>query len=240
MSAPPQELTEPLTHRPAGEPVRLAAMTIVLFPVRFFLGLGWMRAGTEKLINSDWWTGVNLDSFLVTQRELALPFMPWLIDHEFAPHTIPIAFVVMVGQFAIAFAFLTTRMLRPALWTAVTLNCVFVAMGAVSPSIFYLVIELTLLAALDNGVFGENQRRSPKPWSIGAKLGAAFACLPYIETLQPAEVIDDPAIILATVATIAAATEALAVIGNVDFGRPRGTLTRFHSPAESDPQGPVA
>ncbi|MBG7603308.1 MAG: hypothetical protein IZT58_01580 [Actinobacteria bacterium] len=229
MSAQPQVLTERPTHHPAGEPARLAAMTIVLFPVRFFLGLGWMRAGTEKLISSDWWTGVSLDGFLVAQRELALPFMPWLIDHEFAPLALPIAFVVMVSQFAIAFALLTTRLLRPALWAAVTLNCVFVAMGAVSPSVFYLVIELTLLAALANGVFGEEQRRPPKPWSIGAKLGAAVACLPYIETLQPAEVIDDPAIILATVATIAAATEALALIGNVDFTRPRETLTRFHS-----------
>ena len=194
-------------------------MTIVLFPIRFFLGLGWLRAGTEKLINPDWWIGDSLNAFLVQQREVALPFMPWLIDHGFAPFATPIALAVMMSQFAIAVAFLTARMLRPALWAAVTLNCLFVAMGAVSPSIFYLVIELTLLAALANGVFGEQHRTYPKAWSIGAKLGAAIACLPYIETLHPEEVIDDPAIILATVAAIAAATEALAMIGNVDWQR---------------------
>jgi len=204
-------------------------MTIVLFPIRFFLGLGWLRAGTEKLINPDWWTADSLNAFLVQQRGLALPFMPWLIDHQFAPLATPIALAVMISQFAIAAAFLTTRMLRPALWVAVTLNCVFVAMGAVSPSVFYLAIELTLLAALANGVFGEQHRTFPKPWSIGAKIGAAIACLPYIETLQPDEVIDDPAIILATVAAIAAATEALALIGNVSLPRRPALLTSLRS-----------
>jgi uncharacterized membrane protein YphA (DoxX/SURF4 family) len=214
MSAQPHVLTDPTTRIRAIEQGRIAPMTIVLFPIRFFLGLGWMRAGTEKLIDPEWWTGIKLNGFLERQRELSLPFMPWFIDQLFEPLATPIALVVMASQFTIGFAFLTTRMLRLALWAAVTLNCVFVAMGAVSPSVFYLVIELTLLAALANGVFDESRRRAPKPWSIGAKLGAAVACLPYVETVHPADVIDDPAIILATVATIAAATEALALIGN--------------------------
>ena len=182
--------------------------TIVLFPIRMFLGFGWIRAGVEKFIDDGWWTGEQLRLFLIRQRGEALPFMISPIDGVFEPFAELVALLVMLGQFAIGACFVTTRMLRPALWVAVTLNVVFVAMGAVDPSVFYLVIELSLLAALALGVIG-GRPRDPNPVSIGAKVGVAVALIPLITTLHPHEVIDDPAIILVTVALLAAATEAL-------------------------------
>ncbi|BAN01664.1 hypothetical protein [Ilumatobacter coccineus] len=199
-----QLLERPVLHR-ASDALRGA---ILLFPIRIFLGFGWLRAGIEKFIDADWWTGDKLRQFLDVQRETALPFMGPLIDDLFAPLAGVIAVAVMIGQLAIGVCFVTTRWLRPALWAAITLNVVFVAMGAVDPSVFYLVIELSLLAALALGVIGGRPRR-PNPSSVGAKVGVAIAMLPFVDTVHPAEVIHDPAIILVTVAMLGAATEAL-------------------------------
>lgn len=187
---------------------RLSVATILLFPIRLFVGFGWLRAGAEKFIDDAWWTGDKLRQFLVEQRMDALPFMGSAIDTLFEPFAEVISLVVMLGQLAIGVCFVTTRWLRPALWAAVLLNVIFVAMGAVDPSVFYLVIQLSLLAAVALGVIG-GRPRNPNPTSVGAKLGCALAMIPLVETIHPAEVIHDPAIILATVAMLAAATEAL-------------------------------
>lgn len=199
------------TTPPAAAARAVSAAAIVLFPIRIFLGLGWLRAAVEKLIDPRWPRGDSLAAFLAEQRDLALPFMVGVSDRLFAPLTIPISLLVMVGQLAVAVGLVTTRMLRPALWAGITMNAVFVAMGAVNPSVFYLVIEVTLLAALNHGLIGSDRRR-PRPADVGVKAGLGLALLPYVETAHPAHVIDDPAIILSTVLFLAAATDALALL----------------------------
>ncbi len=189
-------------------PVRLAASTILLFPIRMFLGFGWLRAGVEKVIDWSWWTGEELQRFLIEQRPLALPFMEPLIDGLFEPFVVAISLIVMIAQLAVGLAFVTTRYFRQALWVGVTMNLVFVAMGAVDPSVFYLVIQLSLLAAVSLGLFG-GERREPNAISVGLKLGAAGVMGTMAMTIGPADVIHDPAVILTTVALLAAATEAL-------------------------------
>jgi hypothetical protein len=206
-----QEETVP--HQVAARTV--SAVAIVLFPIRMFLGMGWLRAGVEKVIDPTWWRGDALTIFLAEHRDVALPFMPAVSDQLFEPLIIPIAIGVVVSQLAIAVSFITTRLLRPALRAAVTLNLVFVAMGAVNPSVFYLVIEITLHAALDHGFIGNVSRR-PRPRHMGVKAGIGLALLPYVRTVNPADVIDDPAIILATLAFLAAATDGLAFLSIPD------------------------
>lgn len=180
-----------------------------------FLGFGWLRAGIEKMIDESWWSGDPLRLFLIEQRSFALPFMEPLIDELFEPFAPLIALFVLFAQLAIGVAFVTTRGLRPALWAGVTLNVVFVAMGAVDPSVFYLVIQLSLLAAVALGVFG-GQRREPNPISIGLKLGVAASLAPLAKSIAPADVIHDPAVIMVTVALLAAATESLGWFVQVD------------------------
>lgn len=198
-------------HRPPSTRVpatAIAPASILLFPIRMFLGFGWLRAGVEKLIDESWWPGDHLRGFLAEQRSVALPFMEPLIDGVLAPLAGLISLVVMLTQLAIGVAFVTARHLRHALWAGVSLNVVFVAMGAVDPSVFYLVIQLSLLAGVALGVFG-GQRREPNTIGIGLKLGVALSLVPLVTTVAPADVIHDPAIILVTVAVLAAATEAL-------------------------------
>ena len=113
-----------------------------------------------------------------------------------------------LAELVIGVCLLTGRRLGSALLAATALNAAFVALGAVTPSAFYLVIQMTLLMGL--------YVRRPRPWplvekfTIGASLVAAAALLPFIRTLHPHEVIEDPAIMLATLCALVAATLTIA------------------------------
>lgn len=194
---------QPDTSGPEPDPLKVA-----VFPARAFLGLGWIRAGVEKLIDVDWWTGEALRTFLTTQAPHQLSFMDAPSEWIFAPLAVPVALFVMVAQLMIGFCFLTGRKLHKALWGGIALNCIFVLMGAVTPSAFYLVIQVTLLAALSAAVV------IPATIRLGriALAGVVAASLaPSISTLHPAEVIDDPALMLITVALLAATVDALRI-----------------------------
>jgi hypothetical protein len=92
-------------------------------------------------------------------------------------------------------------------------------LGAVDPSVFYIVIQLSLLAAVALGVFGE-QHRAPSPISLSLKVAVAAVIAPLAMTVAPADVIHDPAVILVTVALLVAATEALGWFVHVDRAAP--------------------
>lgn len=186
----------------------MSTVAVTLLPVRVFLALGWLRAAIEKVVERRWWSGELLDEFLVTQRSDALPFMPRLTDNVVAPLAQTIAIAVVFAQVAIALGFASKRTMRPALWAAITLNVAFIAMGVVTPSAFYLAIQLSLLTALNSGALGL-PLRPPRRAAIYIMAVAAVACLPFVDTVHPARVIDDPAIMLATIAAIGAITQSL-------------------------------
>jgi thiosulfate dehydrogenase [quinone] large subunit len=185
----------------------------MLFPVQFFLGLGWIRAGVEKLVAAGWWHGSALRAFLDAHSHSAIAFMPAVASAVFEPLAVPISLLVMCTQPLIGLSLITGRVLRPALAWGITLNLVFVLMGEVSPSVFYLMIELALLTAVDLGAIGRSPR-GPSPAAALLWAAAALAAVPFVGTLAPSEVIRDPGIILVTVATIAAATQALRLLAS--------------------------
>ena len=55
---------------------------------------------------------------------------------------------------------------------------------------------------------------------VGAALAAMVSLAPFISTLHPADVIEDPAIMLITVAGLFATTQALSILNSID-SRPR-------------------
>jgi hypothetical protein len=201
-------------------PVPLTPIAIILFPIQFFLGLGWIRAGVDKLTTTAWWHGTALRAFLHEHSHGAIAFMPTVASRVIEPLAMPVGLLVMLTQPLIGLSLITGRALRPALAWAITLNLVFVLMGEVTPSVFYLVIELALLTAVATGAIG----RSPRPPSPTAALlwtAGALAAIPFVGTLAPADVIRDPGIILVTVATVAASTQALRLLAK---SRPYGAL----------------
>ena len=193
-------------ERPSNPPLDSGSDRFVLFPARAFLAFGWLRAGVEKVIDGSWWSGAEVDAFLSEQSDAMLPFMEPLAAALVAPAPFVTAAIVLGVELVLGVLLLTGRKLAPALLGASALNVIFVLMGVVTPSAFYLVIQLTLLLALcaRTGWFTARRRVGV----IGAIAFAASALTPFIATVHPAEVIHDPAIMLVTVGALAAATQA--------------------------------
>ena len=194
--------------RPMPQPQSHLAAVVVLLPLRLFLAAGWLRAAAEKLIDPAWWSGHKLQTFAAAQREQALPFFRPVMDHVIAPHAQVVAIVVVLTQLGCGIAIAIGKPLRLALRWVVLLNVVFVMAGKVNPSAFYLVMEIVLLFAVADGTIGVRPT-SPSRRTVGLaaiSTAAAFAFVPYIRTIEPSKVIDDPAMMLVFLGMIVAIT----------------------------------
>lgn len=189
----------------SDEPVRAS---IVLLPLRLFLAAGWLRASAEKLVDIEWWRGDSLRKFIHEQQHAALPFFHPVMNSVIAPYAQQVAVVVAVAQLFIGVALLLGRPLRAALWAAIVLNVIFVLCGRVNPSAFYLAMEASLLWAVTVGHLGRGARVPTKRAFvvIGVWLAIAGAMAPFVRTLEPADVIEDPAMMLLFLSLVMAAT----------------------------------
>jgi len=177
-------------------------------PLRLFLAAGWLRAGAEKLIDPEWWSGAKLRTFLTAQHDAALPFFRPVMDGLIAPHAQFVAIVVVATQLLSGLAIAIGKPLRLALRWVFFMNVVFVLVGKVNPSAFYLVMEIVMLFAIADGVI--SVRPTSPSWRTVALAGvsAALAALvaPYIRTIEPSKVIDDPAMMLTFIGFIITVT----------------------------------
>jgi hypothetical protein len=213
-------MSRPATSR------RLAAL---LVPLQLFLAAGWFRAGVEKVIDQDWWLGTSLLAFLDEQRADMLPYFIPFAGHVVEPWAAGIAWLVAGMQLAIGVCLVLNRHVKAALWAGILLNICFTMAGRVNPSAFYLVMEVTLLFALSRPIPIRIAQRRAVLWVL-----VGLASLPFARTLDPAEVIDDPALMLsfipviAAVTTIALATSSTSLVEMAHritfFGRPVGML----------------
>ncbi|MEP7115664.1 MAG: hypothetical protein ABI862_20535 [Ilumatobacteraceae bacterium] len=188
----------PTTSRAVAQQPSHHAAVVVLLPLRIFLAAGWLRAAAEKLIDPQWWTGNKLQQFLTTQHQEALPFFRPIMDNALQPGAQAVAIVVVLTQLACGIAIAVGKPLRLALRWTVLLNVVFIMAGKVNPSAFYLVMEIVLLFAIADGTIGVRpsvpSRRTIALAGVSAALAVAVA--PYIRTIEPAKVIEDPAMML--------------------------------------------
>lgn len=167
-----------------------------LVVTQIFFGLGWLRAAAEKTISVDWWTGNTIRSFVAEHADLSLAWFAPILDQLVVPFAPLVAIGVLLSQLAIGVSLVINRGAASLLWVAMGLNLAFIAAGAVNPSIFYVVGQGAILLWL----FG--RKRSTASRSAALRLvtavGVAVAAIsaPFINTLHPAEVIDDPAIVL--------------------------------------------
>ena len=190
-------------------PVGQLPRSFALLPVRVFLGIGWMRAGVEKLMSSEWWAGNEVRAFLIEQETRTLPPLAPIADGLLAPLATPISALMLALQLGVAVALLSGRHVRPALWAAVVMNLSFMALGSVNPSAFYLVMQLALLfgLALDADLRRRPDERIEAGQTAFTVAVVTAACViplaPFVTTLHPAHVIEDPAIVLITVALLA-------------------------------------
>ena len=125
------------------------------------------------------------------------------------PNAILVALVVLLAQLGAAMALLTGRHLKVGLVVGVLMNLTFMASGAVNPSVFYLVSQGALLVWMaENAPF----RADDIVYSAVQVAAATVALLsiPFINTIHPAEVIDDPAVIFTFMGGLAVVVSELA------------------------------
>ena len=207
-------------HHPSNH-----ASVVVLLPLRLFLAAGWLRAGAEKLIDPQWWNGNDLRTFLTTQHNEALPFFRPIMDRLIAPGAQTVAIVVVITQLACGLAIAIGKPLRLALRWVFLLNVVFIMAGRVNPSAFYLVMEIVLLFAIADGTIGV--RPTTPSWRTMAAAGTsavlAIAVAPYIRTIEPSKVIEDPAMMLVFLGFVITAT---LIVRSATYRPPQATYFR--------------
>lgn len=187
---------------------------LVLLPLRIFLAAGWLRAAAEKVIDAEWWSGDALRKFLDTQRGEQLPYFEPIAEHVIRPFASGVAAIVVLAQIMIGLSLAFGRLLRVALWFGVALNVVFIMVGRVNPSAFYLFMEVALLYGVSVGTLGHMRSRRPlRPLvTVTVLLALAATQIPFIRTIEPAGVVEDPAMMLTFLCLAAMVTTLLRVI----------------------------
>lgn len=165
--------------------------------LQLFLGLGWARASVEKIIRPQWWEGADINAFIVDHDAVTVGWYGPIIDLVGSNALWLTAAVVLGLEMLIAMSLLTGHRVGIALAGAVFLNVNFVLAGQPNPSIFYLIMEIGLamwlieeVASADLGI------RVAKSAAVTAAV-LGLLSLPFVATLQPDSVIEDPAAVLA-------------------------------------------
>jgi uncharacterized membrane protein YphA (DoxX/SURF4 family) len=192
-----------------------------LLPLRLFIGIGWIRAGLEKWLEPSWHDGQALASFLevhVQGGQIVFPGYQHLVQSLFEPNALALSLIIMISQFLVGIAILTGTFTNLALFGGLFMNINFILIGEVTPSAFYVMIQVVLLVSNIGAILGldhflaknigfcflvakpsfkKTHSRLEKVFMliiIGMSLATAIAFLPSIESFDPSSV-DDPAMI---------------------------------------------
>jgi thiosulfate dehydrogenase [quinone] large subunit len=224
-----------------------------LVPLRIFIGLGWLRAGVEKVVDPGWSDGASLTAFLrdrLQGGDVAFPPYETVITQLFLPHAASLSLIVLLGQFLAGAAILGGAFTRAALLGGLFMNLNFLLAGAPNPSAFYIVIQATLLVTGAGAVFGLDavlarrvgvpsmvaQAAASRSWRTrplalalveGFWLGVAAYALANVSDWSPAGSVGDPAVLLAILAALGAAWTALAYLRRGRQAREGQSQTRM-------------
>lgn len=218
----------------------LANERAYLLPLRLFIGFGWLRAAVAKILDPGWYDGSALTEFLDAQlawSEEAFPFYGSLMESVLLPNAAAVGIVVILLQLFAGITITAGYYTNAGLLAANLMNANFILAGQPDPSAFYIVIQLVLFyggAGVVLGMDGRSNRRHHHPLLVSTvehrpgNLGPlrlvyawlavvygvlALAMAPFVSSLDPATVVEDPAMILVTLAVFAGAAAAIRSIG---------------------------
>jgi hypothetical protein len=196
---------------------RLSPGAAALLILRLFIGLGWLRAFAEKVIDPAW-PGDAVSAFLgerLTRSEVALPPYESLVTAVFLPHATTLGWLIMAGQLLVGLGLTTGTLTRAALVGGLFMNLNFLLAGAPNPSAFYIIIQAALLATGAERILGVDAwraRYAAQPTqrtcrgasgrhllsgTIGLCMAVAGYALLQADDLSPAGSVHDPAVLLA-------------------------------------------
>jgi len=171
--------------------------------IRLFIGLGWLRALAEKVIEPSWWDGTEITAFVDGYSLWTLGWYRPIVDNLVAPNTEIFAVVLVVAQLFAAVSLLSGRLLGYGLAVGIFMNLNFLVAGAVDPSVFYMLSQGAIAFWLVEKAPATKWNR--RGLSVVAMVAYALAMvsLPSITTLHPARVIIDPAIMFMVISLVA-------------------------------------
>ncbi len=185
---------------------RYRAVPLAVLVPQAFLAVAWIRSAVGHAFEDDWWTGEQILKFVEECGELGLPFYAFLAELILQPLAPLFAVVVVVAQAGLGALLLGNIQPRATALASIFLSANFVMGGQVNPSVFYIIMALVVLfRSIDDGPSLAGWRTFS--WqSLVLLVLVVLLCGPFVRTMHPIEVIDDPAIVLITVAAIFAAT----------------------------------
>lgn len=202
----------------------------ILLPLRLFMGVGWLRATAEKVVEPGWWDGREPAALLEERlAEGSIVFHPYraLVVDVLLPNARAVGWLVMAAELMVGVAILIGLFTSLALLVAMFLNFHFICAGEPNPSAFYIVIQIALLVSGVGVVLGldarldrirspllvaKNVRRSDQVrirkrhyllLGVLCAVAAVYAAL-HVSTLEPGPSVKDPAMILAVLFSFAA------------------------------------
>ncbi len=200
-----------------------------LLPLRLFIGMGWLRASAEKIVDPDWYGGTGIAVFLeekLVGEHVVFPFYRALITDVFLPNASALSWVLMIGQLLVGAAILLGLFTNAALLGGLFMNLNFILAGAPDPSAFYFVIQVALFIGGTGAIVGVDallgrRIRTPlfvakvgiKSWHFRSKerallaltvlsFGFAAYSLAHVRTYEPGLSVEDPAMILTVLFTL--------------------------------------
>lgn len=211
---------------------QLQSEAAFLLPLRLFIGIGWIRAGLEKFIEPGWPQGTALAQFFNEQLAsgtVVFPFYQHLLRDVFMPHVLGLSWLIMIGQLLTGIAIMTGTFTNFALLAGLFMNLNFILAGRVTPSAFYIVIQIVLLVGNAGYVLGMDHflaKRIPVGLLVSQPYAArsyarlerrlfmllalltplfGLASIPYIQDYGPHSV-DDPAMIMLVLSIVSGFT----------------------------------
>ncbi len=197
-----------------------------LVPLRWFIGIGWLRATAEKLVDPTWHNGEAIRAFVASvNRAGVFPEFETFLHSIVEPAAPVVAWLVVALQLYCGAGILLGRSTNAALLTGIGLNLTFMLGGVPNPSAFYVLIQLILFSAGAGAIMGfdgrasapdrslligaraDNRASHPNDrWWLGGLASVLFAVSAYsfahARDFSPAGSVNDPALVLGTVAAL--------------------------------------
>lgn len=171
--------------------------------IRLFIGLGWLRVTTEKLIEPAWRDGTEITAFIEGFSLWTIDWYRPVVDNLVAPNTRVILLILIAAQFFAAVTLLSGRLLAYGIGVGIFMNLNFLVAGSVDPNVFYLLSQGAV-------AFWLVERATASKWRLRALsvvaliiYALAMMSIPSITTVHPARVIIDPAMMYLVLALVA-------------------------------------
>lgn len=174
----------------------------VLF-IRLFIGLGWLRVATEKLIEPAWRDGTEIIAFVEGYSVWTIGWYRPFVDNLVVPNTQAILVILIAAQIFAAVTLLSGRLLAYGIGIGIFMNLNFLVAGSVDPNVFYLLSQGAIAFWLaERAVPSKGRLRALSVVAL-AIYALAMMSIPSITTVHPARVIIDPAMMYVVLALVA-------------------------------------